>query len=135
MNIKTAIRIATLAHGRTLDKGGFLYLLHPVAVMNSVEGEDAKVVAILHDVIEDTYIELDDLIELTEVQREALDAITRREGEPYMEYINSLKFNKLAVYIKLADLKHNMGDDRMAGCNASLMDRYIKTVNILEEII
>jgi len=131
MDLRCAIDIAVMAHQGVMDKSGDPYILHPVAVMNSVDGVDAQVVAILHDVVEDTEITLDDLWALTPVQRAALDAITRRDYEVYWDYILRVNENPLAAYVKNADLLHNMSPSRMAGCNKSMMDRYKKSLAFL----
>jgi len=133
MLISDAIRIAYMAHEGQLDKSNRPYILHPLAVMNSVEGEDAQVVAVLHDVIEDTPIRLSVLWSLTKTQRNALDAISRRPNEVYRDYIKRVKLNELATYVKFADLDHNMSPERMDGCNNSLMKRYLLAISILEK--
>ena len=108
--LKTATSIAKRAHrGQTRKWGGHAYFTHPQAVSDAVTGKDAKVVALLHDVVEDTTVMLDDLRQdFNENIVEAVDAISKREGERYWDYIARVKANKLATKVKLADLKHNL---------------------------
>lgn len=128
MNIETALQIALNAHYGQTDKCGEPYILHPLYVMSRMDTEDGQVVAILHDVVEDTDITLSELISygLTPLQAEALDLLTHRKGVPYMEYIDKLISNDVAREVKIADLQHNMDDDRFAkavhnGCDKERM--------------
>ena len=84
---------------------------------------DAKVVALLHDVFEDTKINMDDLKELTPRQREALVLLTKRKGDDYMAYIREIKKNDLAKEVKLADLEHNMDLTRLPEVNEKDRER------------
>lgn len=110
MDIETAISIALSAHAGQKDKCGEPYILHPLHVMNSVHTEDERVVAVLHDVVEDTAISLDWLIGkgLNMVQSEALLLLTHEKDIPYKDYIKQLSQNIVAKNVKVADLMHNM---------------------------
>jgi len=119
-----AIVFATRAHEKQVDKGGQPYILHPLSVMLSVfPDEDAMVVAVLHDVIEDTPFALEEvtkLLDLDEEQSKALGLLSREPaGTPdrptYREHIARLAPNNLARTVKMADLRHNMNPVRMAG--------------------
>jgi (p)ppGpp synthase/HD superfamily hydrolase len=105
-----AIKIATDAHqGQTRWDPEVPYITHPTAVADLVRGEDAKVVAMLHDVVEDTDVTLEDLIEeFPEHIVLAIDSMTHREDEGYAQYILRLSDNDLARRVKIADIKHNM---------------------------
>lgn len=102
--------LAIVAHKGQKDKGGSPYILHPAWVAANVEGEAAKCVAWLHDVVEDTDFTFEDIecLELPKGVPEAVRAITKRDGEDYADYMFRVKENPLATYVKLADLKHNM---------------------------
>jgi len=105
-----AIQIAAQAHKGQKDKYDAPYILHPIRVMMRVKSEIEKIVAILHDVIEDSDLTLDDLKNegfSTEVV-EAVDALSKRDGEAYDDYINRTTLNKIAINVKLADLEDNM---------------------------
>lgn len=110
MDIETALSIALSAHHGQKDKCGDPYILHPLHVMDCVDTEDEKVVAVLHDVVEDTAISLDWLIGkgLNVVQSEALQLLTHEKDIPYKDYIKTLSQNKVAKNVKVADLMHNM---------------------------
>lgn len=108
-SISLAYSIAKAAHMGQKDKAGEDYINHPLAVASFVTGPDAKIVALLHDTIEDTSVTEDDLRPL--FSGEIVDAIvsmTHLKGEPYMEYIRRVSGNDLAKTVKLADLRHNM---------------------------
>jgi (p)ppGpp synthase/HD superfamily hydrolase len=104
--IEDAIILAAEAHRGQLDRAGQPYILHPLRVMQSVEDETAKVVAALHDVVEDSTITLDDLRAkgYSDEIVAAVDCLTRRKSESYAEMIERIKPNPLAVRVKLGDL-------------------------------
>lgn len=105
-----AIRTAVFAHKDQQDKNGEPYILHPLRVMLKMRTEDEQIVAILHDLIEDTYWTLEALKwkGIPGNILGALDAITRRKDEPYMDYIERVSTNKLASNVKIEDLKDNL---------------------------
>lgn len=101
-----ALKIATDAHK---DKAGIEYINHPLKVASLVYNEKEKIVALLHDTIEDTYITEQHLIDygfLNEII-EAVKVLTHSKDVPYMDYIQKIKGNKLARKVKIADLTHN----------------------------
>lgn len=113
-----AITIATLAHDlaeNNKDKAGQPYILHPLRVMFSMFTLDEKIVAVLHDVAEDTAVTLSDLEQQFSAHIiEALQRLTHIPGESYEEYILHIKRGpSLAVRVKLADLRDNMNKDRI----------------------
>ncbi len=105
-----AIAIAAQAHIDQLDKAGQPYILHPLRMMQRLDDPAAKIVAILHDVVEDTSITLDDLRRagFTPAIVAAIDAVTRRAEESYAQFVERLQDNPLARQVKLADLEDNM---------------------------
>ena len=104
-----AYEIAKRAHLGQVDKAGEDYIKHPEKVASFVKTDEEKAVAYLHDVIEDTELTLEDLCEygFSKEVIEAVDIITKKRGEDYQSYLNSVKKNKLARAVKLADLRHN----------------------------
>ena len=104
-----AYKIAKRAHLGQVDKAGEDYIKHPEKVASFVKADEEKAVAYLHDVIEDTELTLEDLYEygFSKEILEAVDIITKKRGEDYQSYLNSVKKNKLARAVKLADLRHN----------------------------
>ena len=113
------------------------YVFHPLHVAEQMEDEYSTCVALLHDTVEDGGIELSELYEADfpeEIVR-AVDLLTRREDEPYMEYIERLKENSLAVKVKLADLYHNSDMSRLNIITKWDMERkakYEKAIAILK---
>jgi (p)ppGpp synthase/HD superfamily hydrolase len=112
--IEKALQIAAKAHEGQRDKEGQPYILHPLRVMMAVEGEEAKVVAVLHDVVEDTSVTLDDLRQagFTERVLAAVACVTHRKNEPYADYVVRCKGDDIARRVKLADLQDNTRLDR-----------------------
>jgi hypothetical protein len=113
--LEKAILIATNAHQGQVDKAGKPYILHPLRLMFSRKNETERICAVLHDVIEDTDITLDYLRKqgFSEEVLSTLDAITRRSYESYDEFISRILNNKIACYVKLADLCDNMDLSRI----------------------
>src|SRR5437764_1310945 len=97
-NIERALQIAAKAHEGQKDKGGLPYILHPLRVMMRVEGEEAQIVAVLHDVVEDTPVTADDLRQAGFSERvlAAVLCVTHRKDEPYADYVVRCKGNEVA---------------------------------------
>jgi (p)ppGpp synthase/HD superfamily hydrolase len=97
------------AHAGQVDKAGDPYILHPLRVMLRFTDPTERIVAVLHDVIEDSHVKLSDLEQMgfTQETISALDALTRRPGEHYFAYIKRLSLNQTATQVKLADLADN----------------------------
>lgn len=108
-SIEKALQIAAKAHEGQKDKGGQPYILHPLRVMAQVEGNEAKIVAILHDVIEDTSVTADELRKagFGEAVMQALILVTHAKSTPYTDYVVGCKNNPIARQVKLADLADN----------------------------
>lgn len=133
-----ALAIAKDAHKGQVDKAGVDYIQHPLFVASLVEGELAKTVALLHDVVEDSDWTLEDLRKegLPEEVVQAVGILTKKRNENYEEYILRVKQNPLARQVKLADLKHNSDLSRLA--NVTDRDRkrvakYQKAISYLSE--
>ena len=110
-----ALELAVEKHKNQTDKAGNPYILHPLHVMENVNSKEGKIVAILHDIIEDTDITEDYLFKIGLSKRivDAVVALTRSEDMDYQEYIKNLSSNPLAKEVKLADLVHNMDLKRL----------------------
>lgn len=110
-----AILLAVQAHHGQRDKAGLPYILHPLRVMLGVQGETARMAAVLHDVVEDTPHTLDDLRRLgyPEAVVRAVDALTRRDGEAYGAFVERAAADPVARLVKLADLEDNMDIRRL----------------------
>ena len=107
--------IAEKAHADQVDKAGEPYIGHPAHVAASVEGDKAKAVAWLHDVVEDASTTFDDLraAGVDDEVLAALELLTHDKSAPYMEYVAAIKKNDLARTVKLADLAHNSDLSRL----------------------
>ncbi len=128
---KKAVLTAFRAHEGQKDRSGLPYVLHPVHLAEQMTTEDACVVALLHDVLEDSELTVSDLREVgfTEEQLEAVELLTRREGMDYTDYVRRLKDNPLARTVKLADLAHNMDRTRLPEWTEKDEERYRKYEN------
>lgn len=114
-DVKLAHEIAKRAHKGQVDKAGAPYILHPETVASFVTKDDEKIVAYLHDVIEDTPCQLRDLenVGFSSEIIKAVDLLTRKTGQSYKQYLKLVKTNELARVVKLADLKHNSDLSRL----------------------
>lgn len=111
-----AIKLAYQAHDGQLDKAGMPYILHPMHLAEQMDDEISTCVAILHDVVEDTDVTFEDLEnEFPESVLVPLRYLTHQKGVPYMEYVERILDNDVAVKVKLADIDHNMDQSRFCG--------------------
>ena len=110
MDLKVlALDIATAAHAGQFDKGGKPYIDHPKKIAQEFKDTTMYIVALLHDVVEDTGITLKELrgYGFSGAVCAAIDAITKRQSENYNDYLNRVKENNIARAVKIVDLKHN----------------------------
>jgi (p)ppGpp synthase/HD superfamily hydrolase len=113
--LERAIEIAAKAHAGQLDKGGQPYILHPLRVMFRVNGELERIVAVLHDVVEDTSVTLDQLANegFSDAVLSAIQALTKQLGESRLEAASRAVINPVARVVKLADNAENMDLSRI----------------------
>lgn len=113
--LERAIAIAAEAHAGQADKGGQPYILHALRVMLRVQSLFERMAAVLHDVIEDTYVTFEMLREegFPEEVIEALDVLTRRKGESRMDAARRARKNPIALAVKLADNAENLDLSRI----------------------
>ncbi|MGQ8874404.1 hypothetical protein [Paenibacillus sp. TSA_86.1] len=138
MNIELAISIALQAHKGQLDKGGQRYILHPLAVMNRIETMEEKIVAVLHDVIEDTDVTIEELREFgfSEEILHAICLLTRSKEDTYEQFIEKTLMNPIARNVKIADIKENMNISRIKNPTEhdyNRLEKYRKAIERLEE--
>ena len=113
-NTEKAMKIAYQAHHGQVDKSGVPYIFHPIHLAEKMKTEEECIVALLHDVVEDTDITFEQLEkEFSPTVIEALKFLTHDDSVEYMEYIRNIKQNPIAKRVKLADLWHNFDDTRM----------------------
>jgi (p)ppGpp synthase/HD superfamily hydrolase len=133
-----AISIAAQAHEGQSDKAGAPYILHPLRVMMKMASDAERITAVLHDIIEDTDWSLEHL------RREgfhneildALDCLTKHDGEEYEEFIKRVKLNPLAVKVKSADLEDNLDVSRLKNiteADRKRLDKYRRALLILSQ--
>lgn len=130
-----ALRIAYKAHRGQRDKAGKPYILHPLRVCFGVKGREAKVVALLHDVIEDSEIGMEELGFLNDRQKEALLLLTHKNGEDYFDYIRKIKNNEIARKVKISDLRHNSDLTRLkivTEKDRKRREKYLEAISILK---
>ena len=135
---RVAQRIAQQAHGDAVNpKTGELYLTHPAHVASCVAGDEAKAVAWLHDVVEDTPVTLEDLSAqgLSQAVVRGVDAMTHRPGEDYLDFVRRAARDPLARVVKEADVRHNMDLGRIPVPTQRDLDRvrikYLPALRIL----
>jgi hypothetical protein len=126
--LEDALQLALRAHAGQKDKYGQPYILHPLRVMARMETEAEQIVALLHDVVEDSEITLDDLRKegYSKTIVEAVDALSKREGEEYFAFVQRAIANPLARRVKQGDLEDNMDIRRMPEINEEAHKRLQK---------
>ncbi|MGU3411721.1 HD domain-containing protein [Microbacterium sp. M1A1_1b] len=138
--VELARRLATTAHDGQVDKSGRPYVEHPVAVAERLSTDDERVVALLHDVVEDTDVTLADLrtAGFTVEQVLAVDALTKRRGETLEQSMARVRADDsgIALRVKRADLSHNADPARLAlveddATRARLQDKYERSAVLL----
>ena len=112
---KKALKLCFQAHKDQWDKSGIPYVFHPFHLAEQMTDEATTVVALLHDVVEDTPYTLEDLKDMgfpSEIT-EAIALMTHDPAVPYMDYVKNIKGNPIARAVKLADLTHNSDLSRL----------------------
>lgn len=125
---KKAMRLCFEAHKNQTDKSGQPYVFHPFHVAEQMPDEETTIVALLHDVIEDTSYTPDDLRSMgfDEDVLEALALMTHDKDVPYMDYVAKLRDNRIARTVKLADLRHNSDLTRLDEVDEKALQRIEK---------
>ena len=122
--VKLAYAIAFTAHKGQKDKVGMDYINHPLTVSNNCLTIDEKIVALLHDVLEDTQVTKEDLlIFFDDYIVEAVELLTKSKEESYTDYLAKIKQNKIARKVKIQDLKHNMDISRFKEPSEWILNR------------
>lgn len=135
---KAALKLCFEAHKNQTDKSGIPYVFHPFHLAEQMKDEDTTIVALLHDVVEDTDYTIADLKRMgfpTNVL-EALELLTHNDGTPYMEYVAKIKDNPIAKAVKLADLEHNSDLSRLDTVDEKVLKRkekYGQAIRLLNE--
>lgn len=121
MNLSEAIALAANGFKNKFDKGGKPYILHCIWVMNQMETDDEKILAILHDTVEDGVVTIEELRaqKLREDLIDDLKLLTHDPADDYLTvYVPKMITSKRAVKVKLKDLEHNSNISRLKGLTA-----------------
>lgn len=126
--LERAIAIAATAHAGQVDKGGSPYILHPLRVMLRMTTLEERIVAVLHDVVEDCAISLDDLRKegFSEDVLNAIESVTKVTGESYEDFVERAAQNPIGRVVKLADLEENSDLSRIASPSWEDLERVEK---------
>lgn len=136
--LEKAFQIAIDAHKGQTDKAGAPYIFHPIRVSNRCSTDDEKIVALLHDTIEDTEVTAEYLL-MEGFPRNIVDAIlsvTRNEDENYEDFIKRSRLNPIGRQVKLHDLEDNMDITRLNELTEKdlyRLNKYIKAYKYLKE--
>lgn len=135
---KRALNLCFEAHKEQRDKSGMPYVFHPFHLAEQMRDEDTTIVALLHDVIEDTSYTIADLAEMGFHERvcAAIELMTHDPQIPYPVYIERIKANPIAKAVKLADLRHNSDMSRLdviTSKDAERVKKYFMAIEMLEK--
>lgn len=135
---KVALKLCFDAHKEQVDKSGMPYVFHPFHLAEKMQDEDTTVVALLHDVVEDTNYTIDDLRKMgfSEKILKAILLMTHDKNVPYMEYVEQIKQNPIAAAVKRADLMHNSDLSRLDVIDEKALKRaekYKQAIEILDD--
>ena len=133
---KKALKLCFEAHKEQVDKSGMPYVFHPFHLAEQMQTEETTVVALLHDLVEDTNYTIKDLTSMG-FDKNITDAIalmTHADDVEYMDYVREIKNNPIAKAVKLADLKHNSDLTRLDVVDEKALSRrekYLKAIKLL----
>jgi (p)ppGpp synthase/HD superfamily hydrolase len=136
--LERAIVIAAEGHQGVLDKGGGCYILHPLRMMLSLSRLEERIVAVLHDVVEDCpgwTLERMRSEGFSDTIVNALDAVTKRKGEEYFDFVRRAASNSIGKLVKLADLKDNSDASRINNPTPKdyeRLEKYRRAISIIE---
>jgi len=135
---KKALKLCFEAHKEQIDKSGMPYVFHPFHLAEQMQDEESTIVALLHDVVEDTDYTLDDLSKMgfDDSVLTAINLMTHEDGVPYMNYVEQIKTNPIAKIVKLADLRHNSDMTRLdvvTPRDQERAEKYLAAIKLLEK--
>ncbi len=135
---KKALKLCFEAHKNQVDKSGMPYVFHPFHLAEQMQTEETTIVALLHDVVEDTAYTIEDLRQMAfgESVIEALSLLTHDDTAEYTDYVLAIKNNPLATAVKLADLRHNSDLSRLDNIDERAVarrEKYLKAIALLEK--
>lgn len=135
---KKALQLCFEIHKNQVDKSGLPYVFHPYHLAEQMDDEESILVALLHDVVEDSEITFEDLEKygFSENVMDAIKRLTHTNPVDYDDYIEKIKMNPIAVKVKLADLRHNSDLNRLEKVSQKDLkraERYQKAIERLLE--
>ncbi|QNM96441.1 HD domain-containing protein [Chitinimonas koreensis] len=136
--LEHAIALAARAHAGQVDKAGAPYILHPLRLMLTLGHNDERIVAVLHDVVEDCGWTAEALRAegFSAAVVAAVEAVTRRDGESYEDFVLRAAADPLARRVKLADLRDNCDLGRIAAPTERDLERvakYRRAIALIEQ--
>lgn len=136
-NLQKAISLAVDAHFNQTRRNGEPYILHPIRVMLKMQTEEQKIVAILHDVIEDTSLTEEDLYlyGFSENVIKAIMLLTKSKDCNYEAYIDFIRRNEIARKVKIEDIKDNLDLEQLDRISEKDIARSQKYIRALAELI
>lgn len=134
--IDAAVALACRIHTGQVDKSGKPYILHPLRLMLKFDSIDEQVVSVLHDVVEDGDVTLDDLraLGVSAAAVAAIDCLSKRDGEPYEDFIARIKPNDLARRVKIEDIRDNLDLTRLPQVSDKDLQRAAKYHRALQSL-
>ena len=135
---KLALKLCFEAHKNQTDKSGMPYVFHPFHLAEQMVTEDTTVVALLHDVVEDSDYTIEDLTAMgfSKTVTDAIRLMTHDDAVDYMDYVRAIKENPVAKAVKIADLKHNSDTTRLDVVDEKALQRkekYQKAIELLND--
>ena len=127
--LQRALEIAISAHSDVIDKSGCLYIFHPIRLVLKAQSENEKIVAALHDVVEDCDDWCFDRLRdegFSDVVLDAIDRLTKRDGEAYADFIERCCGSLLSIQVKLLDISDNMDITRLPTMDDKDLERMKK---------
>ena len=123
--LEQAISLAAKQHEGQVDKANAPYILHPLRVMLNVPTIEHKIVAVLHDILEDTETTIEDLYQFGFQEHiiDAIVALTKKQGETRLEAAQRARQNPIARVVKLADINDNMDLSRIQSPTVKYFER------------
>ena len=135
---KMALKLCFEAHKEQVDKSGMPYVFHPFHLAEQMNTEETTIVALLHDLVEDTDYTIEALVDMgfDKSITDAIALMTHADNVAYMDYVRAIKDNPISKAVKLADLKHNSDLTRLDTIDEKALSRrekYLKAIAILQE--
>ena len=134
---KKAMKLCFEAHKNQTDKSGLPYVYHPLHLAEQMKTEESTVVALLHDIVEDTDYTFEDVqsqLDCSDSIIDALKLLTHDDSVPYLDYVARIKDNPIAKAVKLADLEHNSDLTRLEVIDEKALER-VEKYKIAREVL